>query len=310
MTPYTASFLRRTVLTVLAGAFLSMTALPTMALEPAQPVKPELVVYKKTETAKGKPVQLRLHVFKPEGWSADDKRPAIVFFFGGGWSSGNPNQFYAHSRDLAALGMVAISAEYRVKSRHGTSPLACVEDGKSAVRYLRANAKKWGIDPNRIVAAGGSAGGHVAACTGVLKGFDAKSEDGSISSVPNLMILYNPVIDTSPKNGYGAKRVPGDDPLIISPLHHVHKDQPPSLTFHGDADTTVKIGSVRAFAKRCEKLGIVGKLVEYEGAKHSFFNHSSFRKPKDGTPDYYALIMKEAVAFLASYGYVDEKHAK
>ncbi|MEO0476993.1 MAG: alpha/beta hydrolase [Planctomycetota bacterium] len=275
------------------------------ASEAGQAVEPEKRVYKKTVGAKDKPVELSLHIFKPEGWSADDHRPAVVFFFGGGWTGGTPQQFYPHSRDFAALGIVAISAEYRIRGKHGTSPLACVEDGKSAVRYLRANAGALGIDPGRIVAAGGSAGGHVAACTGILKGFDAKDEDADISSVPNLMILFNAVIDTSPKKGYGAKKVPGGDPLIISPLHHAHKDQPPSMIFHGVADKTVTIESIRAFDQRCDELGVVCELVEYEGAGHGFFNHRKFRKPKQGDPDYYALTMEKAVRFLKKHGYLE-----
>ena len=289
---------------------LCLCALPALisasAAETQEPAKPKQVVYKSTEDAKGKPVELRLHVFKPEGWSAEDQRPAAVFFFGGGWVGGTPQQFYPHCRELAALGIVAVSAEYRIKGKHGTSPLACVEDGKSAVRYLRANAKALGIDPNRIVAGGGSAGGHVAACTGVLNGFEAEDEDEDISSVPNLMLLFNPVIDTSPKNGYGAKKVPGDDPLIISPLHHVRKAQPPSLIFHGDADNVVKIGSIRAFEKNSKKAGVSCNLVEYKGAGHGFFNHAQFRKPKQGDPDYFALTMQETIAFLRHHGYIEQ----
>jgi acetyl esterase/lipase len=308
MKQQTAKHRRLVFIAGIAALFIWMTTGSAQALDEAGQIGPEKVVYKKTLDTKDQPVQLHLHIFKPEGWSADDARPAIVFFFGGGWVGGTPKQFYPHCQDLAALGMVAISAEYRVSSKHGTSPLACVEDGKSAVRYLRANAGKLGIDPDRLVAGGGSAGGHVAACTGVLKGFDAQQEDKAVSSVPNLMVLFNPVIDTSPQNGYGAKRVPGDDPLIISPLHHVHKDQPPSITFHGDADKVVKIGSVRAFDKRCEELKVLSKLIEYEGAGHGFFNHRQFRKPKAGAPDYYELTMQQVVQFLAKHGYVTKPH--
>ncbi|MFN3167112.1 MAG: alpha/beta hydrolase [Phycisphaeraceae bacterium] len=272
--------------------------------EDLKPGEPERIVFKQTTDAKGEPVELKLHVFKPEGWKADDQRPVAVFFFGGGWVSGNPRQFYPHCRDLAALGMVAIAAEYRIRNAHGTTPLACVEDGKSAVRHLRRHARKLGIDPNRIVSAGGSAGGHVAACTGIVKGFDSEDEDLEVSSVPNLMILFNPVISTSRNNGYGSNRVPGDDPTVISPLHKAHKGQPPCIIFHGDADTVVKIDAVRAFDRRCDELGAVCKVIEYEGAGHGFFNHRDFKKPKKDSPDYYTLTMKEAVAFLADHGYV------
>ncbi|MDB4796380.1 alpha/beta hydrolase fold domain-containing protein, partial [Akkermansiaceae bacterium] len=110
-------------------------------------------------------VELKLHVFNPEGHKASDSRPAIVFFFGGGWNGGSPKQFYPHSEHLASLGMVAISAEYRVKSRNKTTPMECVKDGNSAIRWVRSHAKELGINPDMIAAGGGSAGGHVAAAT-------------------------------------------------------------------------------------------------------------------------------------------------
>ena len=75
---------------------------------------------------------------------------AIVFFFGGGWVGGTPKQFFPHCTYLASRGMVAISAEYRVKDRHGVTPLECVLDGKSAVRWVRAHASELGIDPTLI----------------------------------------------------------------------------------------------------------------------------------------------------------------
>lgn len=285
-------------------AFLSMPVLAEAEQAEAEQAQPELIVYKQTEDAKGKAVELRLHVFKPDCWSKDDKRPAIVFFFGGGWVNGTPKQFYLQSQELAQRGMIAFSAEYRVKSRHGTTPLACVEDGKSAVRYLRANADQLGIDPDRIAAGGGSAGGHVAACAGVLKGFEAKDEDPSVSSVPNLMVLFNPVIDTAPKTGYGSKKVPGNDPKIISPVHHVHKDQPPALILQGVADTTTPIPASRRFVELSNAQGCDAKIVEYEGANHGFFNNGGFRALKKGGKNYHQLTMAEVVEFLEGYGYL------
>ena len=126
----------------------------------------EILVYKATGKRAGKIVGLRLHVFKPDGHKETDSRPAIVFFFGGGWVGGTPTQFYQQARFLADRGMVAISAEYRV----GISPFHCVEDGKSAIRFVKEQASSLGVDPDRVIASGGSAGGHVAACTGVIEG--------------------------------------------------------------------------------------------------------------------------------------------
>ena len=138
--------------------------------------------------------KLYLHVFRPANKNAK-KLPAIVFFFGGGWTSGTVTQFVKHSEHLAARGMVAIVADYRVKSRHGVTPIECVMDAKSALRWVRGHANEFGIDANRIAAGGGSAGGHLAAATALVKGFEEKSEDLKVSSRPNALALFNPALD-------------------------------------------------------------------------------------------------------------------
>jgi len=98
-------------------------------------IKPILVVYKTVGD-----VELKLHIFEPPDRQSKEPVPAIVFFFGGGWTGGTPTQFYHQSDYLASRGMMAISAEYRIKSKHGTTPFECVADGKSAIRWVRANA--------------------------------------------------------------------------------------------------------------------------------------------------------------------------
>lgn len=125
-------------------------------------------------------VALCAHIFAPPE-PATTPRPAIVFFFGGGWVGGTPAQFFPHCRHLASRGMVAVPEEYRVRNTHGTTPFECVADSKSAVRWLRARADELGVDPSRVAAGGGSAGGHVAACTALVPGLDDPSEDLGIS---------------------------------------------------------------------------------------------------------------------------------
>ena len=117
-------------------------------------------------------VQLNMYIFFPEDRKPDERRPAAVFFFGGGWRGGSPTQFQHHCEYLASRGMVAMAADYRVLSRHGTKAVKCVTDAKSAVRWIRANAERLGVDPDRVAAGGGSAGGHIAACTGTVPGLD------------------------------------------------------------------------------------------------------------------------------------------
>ncbi len=105
-----------------------------------------------------------------------------------------PEQFEQQCRYLASRGMVAITVDYRVASRHKTKAVDAVRDAKSAVRWFRSHAAELMIDPDRIVAAGGSAGGHLAACTGTLNDFDEPDEDHSVSSRPNALVLFNPAV--------------------------------------------------------------------------------------------------------------------
>lgn len=246
-------------------------------------------------------VELKLHVFEPEGLKATDDRPAIVFFFGGGWNGGDPKQFYQQARTFADLGLVCFSAEYRVKSRNGTTPFECVKDAKSAVRWIREHADELGVDPSRIVAAGGSAGGHIAGCTGVIKGCEEGGENVKISSVPNLMILYNPVLDTT-LTGYGSARFPEDRQTDLSLTHQVSAGIIPTLVFHGTADATVPYENAERFDRLMKEAGNECVLVPFEGKGHGFFNGSYFRKGNGD--DAFNATMKHSVEFLTAHGYM------
>ena len=227
-------------------------------------------VYKQTPQG-----ELKIYVHLPKGWTAGDKRPAIVFFFGGGWRSGTVEQFRPQAEYLAQRGMVAARADYRVRSRHGTTPDKCVEDAKSAVRWLRANAAKLGIDPQRIVASGGSAGGHIAACTVTVPGFDAPGEDTSISCRPNLLVLFNPVLNTVP---VGEQFGMGELARSISPNHHLSKDVPPTIIFFGTEDRFNEGG--KEFIAKAAELGFQARMHMAPGQPHGFFNRSPWRNAR------------------------------
>ena len=147
----------------------------------------EVRAYKQTEAK-----ELALHIFNPEGHQASDQVPAIVFFFGGGWSGGSTGQFYKQSAYLASRGVVAICADYRTKKAGGVTPDGCVSDAKSAMRWVRAHAAELGVDPDRIAAGGGSAGGHLAAAVALVDGFDDAEDDLSVSCRPVALVLFNP----------------------------------------------------------------------------------------------------------------------
>ncbi len=270
-------------------------------------------VYKKTTDSKGKPVELKAFVFNPENHQASDRRSAIVFFFGGGWRSGTPTQFVPQCKYLAERGMVAITVDYRVLSRQGTKPPACVSDGKSAVRWVRENAERLGVDPNRVAAGGGSAGGHVAACTGVIKTLDEPDENLEISSKPNAMVLFNPALVLAPIDGAPqvsknlAKKLNqleqriGADPKTISPAHNIAKNEPPTIIFHGEADKTVPYATAEVFDKLMNEAGNTCELVGYPGQGHGFFNANR----KNGK---YVETIKALDRFLVSQGFLKSKN--
>jgi acetyl esterase/lipase len=167
----------------------------------------------------------------------------------------NPAWFRDH-------GIIGIQADYRVKSRQGTTPIECIEDAKSAVRYIRAHAKKLGIDPNKIIVAGGSAGGHIAACT-FIEGGDAKDENLKISSKPNVLVLHNPVLG----EGFGM------DFFILhpefSPILHINKGWPPTILSNGTKDETTPIQTAEKFTKLMKEAGNVCELISVKDAAHS-----------------------------------------
>lgn len=304
-----------------ALALLSLCACSAGAAEPAPKTKKN-VAAKKQPAGRGYPpkidgaqveiyktvgdVKLNIYIFSPPG-GGEGKRPAIVFFFGGGWRAGSPAQFTEQCRYLASRGMVAMTADYRVSSRHGTKAVACVADAKSAIRWVRSNAARLGVDPQRIVAAGGSAGGHIAACTGVVSGLDELSEDKSISSVPNAMVLFNPAlalaeIDGKHPLGKRAGNLPqrlGIEPEKISPYHHVEAGQAPAIIFFGTNDGL--LDSARSFQKVAKEAGNRCELLTWKGLPHGFFNHGRY----GGKP--FAETLLAADKFLISLGYLAGK---
>ena len=243
--------------------------------------------------------ELKLHVFKPDGHGPGARAPAIVFFFGGGWKGGSPSQFYPHCEYLASRGMVAMSAEYRVKSRHNTSPFECVKDGKSAVRWIRAHAKELGVDPDRVAAGGGSAGGHVAAATATVPGLDEEGDDGTVSAKPSALVLFNPVYDNGP-GGYGHDRV-GERYKEISPMHNIGQGVPPTIVFLGTKDKLIPVATAEKYKRLVEEAGGRCDLHLYDGQPHGFFNYRGGKNPC------YDKTVAAADAFLVDLGYLPKR---
>jgi acetyl esterase len=240
-----------------------------------------------------KQIELEMIVHYPPDWKQSDKRPAIVFFFGGGWTNGTIEQFEKQANYLASRGMVAARADYRVKSRQGVTPKECVEDAKSAIRWVRQNAATLGVDPDRIVASGGSAGGHIAACTALAPGLDAQDEDTKISSQPNAMVLFNPVLrfDGNPEL---MARIGNDESLgkALSPTLHLTKTTPSTLIFYGTADRLKTQGD--EFMAKSKELDQKAEMFTADGQGHGFFNR----------PPWLEKTTQRMDAFLVEIGYL------
>ncbi|MBE2282723.1 MAG: alpha/beta hydrolase [Prosthecobacter sp.] len=243
--------------------------------------------------------ELKLTIVNPPDWKASDQRPAMVFFHGGGWTGGAPTQFTQHSDYLATRGLVCIQVEYRlIKKGDSGPPIDCVHDAKSAMRWVRSHASELGIDPNRIGAGGGSAGGHLAAFVGMVEGLDDPTDDLKISPKANALALFNPVFDNGPDQGWGHTRVK-ERYQEYSPAHNITPDDPPAIIFLGTQDKLIPVAVVERFKANMEKAGVRCVAKFYEGQGHGFFNPG-----KGGKMEFYYDTLLETDKFLTSLGWL------
>ena len=249
---------------------------------------------------------LHAHVLTPPDWKATDKRPALVFYHGGGWVAGNPAGFIKEQGAyLASRGMVVISIEYRLLSRGDRSPpIICTQDAKSSFRWVRANAAKLGIDPDRIAAAGGSAGGQMAASIALTPGHDDPADDLKIPLAPAALVLFNPAIGFPDDPATIAKLAVRFSPEALkfwrtdAPLHHLVKTAPPMLILSGENDNVVPMKMLQQFQARAKELGVRCDAVFYPGQGHAFFH-----KDKENGKYYHATLL-EIDKFLTSLGWL------
>ncbi len=241
--------------------------------------------------------ELEMHLFNPKDHNpATDRRPVFLFIHGGGWAGGEPLRFYSFAKHFADLGMVTASIQYRLwdRSGKGNTVFDCVKDGRSAVRYLRENAADLGIDPNKIAISGGSAGGHVAVSTALFDEVNEPTDNLDVSCRPDLMVLLNPVIDTS-ERGYGKERI-GERWKELSPVHHVKPGLPPALIFHATGDQVVPYIGSKQFHELSLKSGNESELVDYEGGWHGYFIFDL---------NLYDAVISRTESYLRSKGFLE-----
>jgi len=244
----------------------------------------EAFVYKESG---GQPQRLEVY-FPPAHNPAETKVPAIIFFHGGGWQGGDLTQFRAACEHFARQGLVAVTAGYRMhpkgtpdfSDRGESRKRVCITDAKSAIRWLKAKATDFGIDPRKVIVGGGSAGGHVAVLATRQTGLDDPADDTSIDTGAIAYVLFNPAFEAKDQT----------DPEVDT-LQHIGPDMAPSIVFFGDQDSVWLPGWDAVHAR----LADAGAKVEYwqaPGHKHGFFNRPSRQR----------VLLQKADRFLSSLG--------
>lgn len=252
----------------------------------------ETVFYKQIDTT-----QLEMRIFLPPQVDSTSKVPAMVFFSGGGWYECSLTQFEPQARYFAARGIACFLVEYRVWSTHRASILDCIADAKSSIRYIKENADRFNIDENKIIAAGGSSGGHLAAATAMTEGYDDPGDDLSVSSKSNALVLFNPVIDLGPSDEQVYGWI-GEKYKDLSPLHNIKPETPPTIMFYGTEDGGISMEASAYFCAAMKAVGSRCDLFLYEGQEHGFFNLTS-------SEFYYKETIMKADRFLISLGYLE-----
>ncbi|MBR2641866.1 MAG: alpha/beta hydrolase fold domain-containing protein [Lentisphaeria bacterium] len=209
--------------------------------------------------------ELKFHIFYPENFDVNEKRPLVLMFHGGGWRAGSPEAFYPHCRYFSNLGYVAISATYRLcpAEKPQNTPFHCLEDAKSAVRYLKTHAAEFGIDPDRIITSGSSAGGQLAIAVAVCDEVNDPNDDTSISPVPAAAILYRPVLNAGPDGYAPIYRRIKDNFKPFSPMHNLEgKKLPAQIILIGNSDHVIPVPQAKAYQEIARKLKISSKAVD------------------------------------------------
>jgi len=258
-------------------------------------------VYKTIDT-----LNLKIDIFYTSQLIAKENKTAIVFFHGGGWAYGTPSEFYSTCERYARMGIVTFSVDYRLSVKNGMvphhtiSPIESLMDARSAMRWVRKNAARFHIDPNKIVASGQSAGGHLALSTAMIDDYNEKSDDLGISCQPNAIVLFSACVNTVEAWCDRLLADRRDKIWSISPEHHIKAGLPPMIEFHGADDDQVPKWTVQFFESEMKKEGNYFELHIYDGRNHYL---------GEGNPKYSRYfddeILKIADDFLRKYKLLD-----
>lgn len=248
-------------------------------------------------------LELKAFVFTPNDGGSRQSRPAVVVLHGGGWSIGEASWGFPIAEHFSALGLVGISAQYRLSDQKEVTPLEAIEDTKAVFRWIRLNAEKLGVDTHRIAAYGWSAGAHLATCAAIFSG----DGPGDVSGAPNLLLLKSPAVAVEDSDWVQTLLGDRASAAEISPDLFVREGLPPTLIVQGRTDTVTPTPGVERFCDRMRKAGNTCELFVYEGVGHLF---TPSTEPDDDWPKPDPKIRSEAARevdrFLVKHGYIEE----
>jgi acetyl esterase/lipase len=260
----------------------------TSTVRPQRPAD-KIVVFKPTPQG-----ELKLHFYFPVGWTASDQRQAMVFWSGGAFKQGGAGQFLPRAEYFSSRGLVTVCAEYRVKDTHGTLIDKCAEDARSAMRWIKGHATELGVAKDKVIAAGGSAGGTLALLAAREQGPNGKDDDLSISPRPCALVLFNPAVGEYVLTviGRGGEEQAAVNAQVVA-LNTPQKVEPPVIMFFGSEDRIfLEVSS--EFCRKAQAQGLRCELWIAAGMGHGFFN----REP------WHTATTRKADEFLASLGYI------
>jgi acetyl esterase/lipase len=245
---------------------------------------------------------LKAYVFSPSK-QAGKKSPAIVLFHGGGWYAGNASWTFSFARRMANNGMVAIAIDYRLSDNPGITPVEAMEDGRKAIVWAKKQSKMLGVDPEKVVAYGYSAGAHIAASTAVFSG---SSEFLGYNSIPSALVLVSPALSVVDDGWFRKLLGPNKRAVDYSPADHLYAGMPPSIILIGEDDTVTPLARNIVFHERMQSLGNYSVIKVYPDVGHLFTPSTESDK---GQPNPDKEVQEQAnkaiEQFLKDLGYIN-----